>query len=158
MTTTKTAPLYVQFAQALHAKCQELGLQPTRYETPTGFFENANFFFVEFGPHLQAPALIVPKSATRMGRCDLHIDCSDLPGWIPATKKNGKVVGHFAPDLDLLTPVLKRLPGGAKRATQAPVATPVKAPVDTKAGEEELKSWAPDEETEGEFSTQAVGQ
>lgn len=141
MSTTKTAPLYVQFAQQLKQKCAEMGLSPLTADTETGFPQNEGWFFVRFGDQNSA-ALIVPKSKGRMGNCHSHIDLSDVPGYIPLPKKNGRVVCHYSADVDLIAKhVLPRLPGASKR----PIATPVKAtpaaPVDLSAGQAELDSW-----------------
>ena len=108
-TNVTKAPLYVQFAQALRERCAELGIEPTAAGTETGLPQNEGYFFVEFGPHGQSAAIIVPKSKTRMGNVHLHIDASDLEGCVELPKKNGRVICHFVPDVDLLTPVLKRL-------------------------------------------------
>jgi hypothetical protein len=154
----KSAPLYVQFAQALRVKCQELGLEPLSAGTETGFPQNENYFFVRFGTQ-DAAALIVPKSKLRMGMCDVHIDVSTLEGGMALKKKNGKVLSHFAPDVDLIAKhVLPRLPGASKRATivasgstqKAPVAEPAFTPIEMWAeGEGEL--------SDGEAELQTVG-
>lgn len=130
---TKTAPLYVQFAQALLKRCAEMGLEPLRAETETGFPQNEGYFFVRFGDQSSAAA-IVPKSKLRMGNVHLHIDAEGLDGYIPLPKKNGKVICHFVADVDLLAKhILPRLPGARKRdtivASKAPVSRPVETPV-----------------------------
>jgi len=133
MTATTTTPLYVQFAAALKQKCAELGLKFEECPgTETGFPQNEGYFFVRTAPG-QA-AMIVPKSKTRMANVHLHIDLTGVEGHVQLPKKNGKVLGHFVPDLDLIAEhVLPRLPGASKRATiiasRATVSAPVEAPV-----------------------------
>lgn len=158
-TASVPAPLYVQFAQALKQKIAEMGLEFEESEgTETGFPQNEGYFFVRSAPGLAA--MIVPKSKTRMGNVHLHIDASDLEGWVPLPKKNGKVIGHFVPDLDLLTPVLAMLPGRAKRptivASRAPVSATPKAPVTgpmTDVFGEALTNMLLDSQLEGSFAT-----
>ncbi len=122
MTTTNTAPLYVQFAQQIRAQIQALGLPaPTSAPTPTGFPENDGYFFVEWGTHLVAPALIVPKSKTRMGALHSHVDLSGLDGHIALPRRNGRVVCHFEPDVSKVRNALARFIGASKAPARAPV-------------------------------------
>lgn len=128
MSTITTAPLYVQFAQALRTEIARLGLPaPETHATPSSFYENGNWFFVEWGTHLAVPALIVPKSMTRMGNVHSHLDLSHLPGHIALPKKNGRVACHFAPDVSLISASLHLFIGASKR----PVAPPVRRLVST---------------------------
>lgn len=121
-TTNTSAPLYLAFAAALHAEIKALGLpSPTLASTPTGFPENENFFFVEWGAHGQAPALIVPKSKTRMGTIDSHLDLSGASGHIALPKKNGRVICKFEPDISKVSKVLAQFVGASKRPVAAPV-------------------------------------
>lgn len=155
---TQNTALYVQFAAQIRAMIEEQGLPaPASADTPTGFPENEGYFFVEWGPHLQAPALIVPKSKTRMGNLHSHLDLSALPGHIALPRKNGKVVCHFEPDLAKVSKALASFASGSasKRPTAAPVrrlvaasqATPAPASGPT-PGDLELASW-------GQFSAPA---
>lgn len=123
MTASNTSTaLYVQFANQIRAQIKALGLpEPTAAATPTGFPENEGYFFVEWGPHGQAPALIVPKSKTRMGNLHSHVDLSGIPGHIALPKKNGKVVCHFEPDASKVSKALASFIGSSKRPTAAPV-------------------------------------
>lgn len=118
-----TAPLYVQFAQALRIAIQAEGLPaPETHDTPSSFHENAGYFFVQWGPHGQSPALIIPKSVIRMGNLHSHIDLSGLPGHIALPKRNGRVACHFTPDIALVSRALHLFVGASKR----PVAPPVR--------------------------------
>jgi len=122
-TTTNAAPLYVQFAAQIRAEIEAQGLpEPTAAETPTGFPENEGYFFVEFGPHGSSPALIVPKSKTRMGALHSHVDLSGIPGHIALPRRNGRVVCHFEPDAAKVSKALASFVGASKR----PVAPPVR--------------------------------
>ena len=122
-TNNKTpAPLYVRFAQVLKDIClEETGLEPTAAPTETGLPQNGGYFFVEFGPHGgDTCALIVPRSKTRMGTCHVHVDCSDLEGWVDdGGKAPGKVISFFVPDAELLRPVIRRLAGASKRPNRS---------------------------------------
>ena len=125
--TTNTTALYIQFANALRAEIRAQGLpEPTAAETPTGFPENEGYFFVEFGPHGQSPALIVPKSKTRMGNLHSHVDLSTLSGHIPLPRKNGRVVCHFEPDVAKVSKAFASFVHASKR----PVAPPVRRLID----------------------------
>ncbi len=122
-TTSNVAPLFVQFAQAIRAEISRQGLpEPTHAETPTGFPENDGYFFVEWGTHGAAPALIVPKSKTRMGNLHSHVDLSGVPGFIALPKRNGRVVCHFEPDVSKVSKALHSFVGASKR----PIAPPVR--------------------------------
>lgn len=140
---------YVQFCHALIKFCEDQGLAPLRAETESGLPQNEGWCFLRFSEG--GAALIIPKGKTRMGNLHSHVDLSGHEGFIPLPKKNGKVICHFAPDLEKVKKVVPMFVGAAKRATAAPTpratqgATP-SAPVDTKAGEEEAASWAASEE------------
>lgn len=151
--TTIAAPLYVQFANQIKAQIKALGLpEPTTAATPTGFPENEGYFFVEWGTHGQAPALIVPKSKTRMGNLHSHVDLSGIPGHIALPKRNGKVVCHFEPDASKVSKALASFIGSSKRPTAAPVrrlaptltatnGVASQAPQGPTAADLELASW-----------------
>lgn len=122
-TTTNAAPLYVQFIAQIRAEIRDLGLpEPMTDSTPSGVPENKNHCFIEWGPHLVAPALIVPKSALRMGNLHSHIDLSAFAGHIALPKANGRVVCHFEPDVSKVSKALSQFVGASKR----PVASPVR--------------------------------
>lgn len=157
MSTTKT-PFYVQFAAAILAKCQELGLEPQLADTETGFPQNKGYFFVRFGTDANSPALIVPKGESRITKCDVHIDLSGLPGHLPLAKPNGKVMCHYTPDSELIGKhLLPRLVGASKRptafvakaqqvtASAPPPAAPLKVELNMYSGLEA------DDSEEGEF-------
>lgn len=138
---------YVQFCKALIKFCEEKGLNPVRANTETGLPQNEGWAFLRFSEG--GAALIIPKGKTRLGSLHSHVDLQGKDGYIALPKKNGKVICHFAPDLEKVKAVLPMFVGAAKRATAAPTpkatqaATP-SAPV-SKEGEEELKSWAQEE-------------
>ncbi len=155
MTTTttnsqKSAPLYVQLAQAIMLACQERGLQPqTDDQTETGFPQNKGYFFVRFGQGLTA-ALIVPKSVAKVGLCDSHVDLSGLDGYVPLRKENGKVLCHFDPSVGDVTQVIERLIGASKRDTRTPVRLPAqKAAAFVAAAPAEVPAIAPPTDTYG---------
>lgn len=113
--TTTTAPAYMTLIAALLETCDELGLAPVRAETPSTLPENKGFVFLRFG-HANAAALIVPKASAQVKLCDIHIDCSDLPGWVDLKRPNGRVMGHVdASQADWMS-ILMRLSGAEKRA------------------------------------------
>jgi len=171
MTTTTTAqksvPMYVQFAAALRARAEELGLQFESAATETGFPQNDGYFFVRTGP--SAAAMIVPKGKGRMANVHLHIPLDPTTeGYVALPKKNGRVLCHFAADLDLIAKhVLPALPGASKRPVARPLGTthskPVEAPVGDVFGaalddllavsEPASGSFASVEESEEEFQT-----
>lgn len=124
MSALNTAPLYVQFANQIRAEIAAQGLPPAETSpTPSGFPENENYFFVEWGAHGLAPALIVPKSKTRMGNIHSHVDLvsAQVPGAIPLPKKNGRVVCHLSPDMTSVSKALRLFVGASKRPVAAPV-------------------------------------
>lgn len=119
---------YINFTRALINACTEMGLAPLRSDTPSTLPENNGWCFLRFG-HDQAAALIIPKSVLRMGNCHVHIDMQGTPGHIPLPKRNGRVICHYEPSLELIIKhLLPRLPGAEKRASLPPVS---KTPVST---------------------------
>src|SRR5512146_542934 len=117
-----TAPLYVQFAQALRAEIAHLGLPaPISAPTETGFPQNAGYFFVRWDT-ADSAALIIPQSKTRMGNLHSHVDLSRFQGHVALPRRNGRVVCHFTPDVALVSKALHLFVGASKR----PVAPPVR--------------------------------
>lgn len=152
MSTKTETPTYVTFCQALIAECRAQGLQPVTAPTETGLPQNKGYAFLRFSD--DGAALIVPKSATRMGSLDSHVDLSGTDGYIPLTKPNGKVACHFAPDVAKVAKVLARFVGASKRATvvasrPASQATPgnLTSAVDSQYGDLEVASWAASQRT-----------
>lgn len=165
-TSTSTTVPYMQFLAAVRAEIRRLGLpEPSTAPTPSGLPENKGYVFIEWGEHLLVPALIVPKSTLRMGNLHSHVDLSDLPGYIPLRKPNGRVVCHFEPDPTKVSAALRRLIGASKVASRTPVRRPSdSSPVnsgptpDTRAADSEVASWAATAATaaaDSEFSSWA---
>jgi len=161
--STTTTKSYVTFTAALIAKCTELGLSPLRdMTTESTLPENAGWAFLRFGDNNSA-ALIVPKSVTRMGNCHVHIDCASSPGVVPLPKKNGRVICHHTPDLELLMKhVVPRLPGASKRdvlppTRKTPVTTPIvtleTTPATPEMPESPLVEWLTGDDSELEIGT-----
>lgn len=116
--TQTTAPLYVQFAQAIRDAIQAQGLPaPESAQTETGFPQNEGYFFVRWSD----AALIVPKSKLRMSNLHSHVDLSGQSGYIALPKKNGRVVCHFTPDITKVSEVLHLFVNASKRPLAAPV-------------------------------------
>ena len=108
-----TAPSYLTLIASLLEACDKLGYTPTREATTSTLPENAGWCFLRFGDK-SAAALIISKT----GRvCDVHVDASDLEGWMDLSRPNGRVMGHI--DQNLVkdwAPLLTRLSGASKRA------------------------------------------
>lgn len=125
-------------AQTL-AHARALGLPDPQLDpsTESGLPENKGFVFIEYGPHLVAPAIIVPRSARGPAIVHSHIDLSDLDGYVPLPKPNGRVVCHFLADPAKVASALARFVGASKRPVAAPVrrltpasGQPVSRPID----------------------------
>jgi len=152
--SNKTAPLYVQFINEIKAELDILGLPaPTSAPTETGLPENNGWVFIEFGPHGgNTPALIVPKSKTRMGVLHSHIDLAGVDGYIRPVSNNGRVVCHFEGIASKAARALFSFVNASKRPVAPPTrqsttsqATPnttPKAPQGPTPGELEAASWA----------------
>lgn len=129
MSSTKTAatiPAYLTLVARILELCEEMGQEPVRAGTASTLPENKNYVFVRFGSD-DAAALIVPKAAGAVKLCDIHVDLSTEPGWVPLTKPNGRVLGRVDLSVADLSSVLIALVGASKRpvkrggkASQAP--------------------------------------
>lgn len=124
--SSKTQHAYIQFTASVRRTIDGLGLPTPTLDpsTPTGLPENDGYVFVEWGQHLVAPAIIIPKSKLRMGNLHSHLDLSAYPGHVPLPKKNGRVVCHFEADLAKVSRVLALFADAT--ASKRPVAPPVK--------------------------------
>lgn len=145
-------PLYVQFIDQVRAAIRAEGLpEPTAAETPSGLPENEGYCFIEWGAHGSAPAMIVPKSKTRMGNLHSHVDLSGHQGHIQLPKRNGRVVCHFAPDVALVSRALHAFMGASKRDVAAPVRRLPGASQSTSATASGPASQAPKGPTAGDL-------
>jgi len=152
--SNKTAPLYVQFINEIKAELDILGLPaPTSAPTETGLPENNGWVFIEFGPHGgNTPALIVPKSKTRMGVLHSHIDLAGVDGYLRPVSNNGRVVCHFEPNASKAASALASFVTASKRPVAPPTrqstaSKPASQPpltnvADSQAAELEVASWA----------------
>lgn len=162
--SASTVP-YLQFIAAVRAEIRRLGLPEPQTDpgTTSGLPENRGYVFIEWGAHLIAPALIVPKSTLRMGNLHSHVDLGDLPGHIPLRSPNGRVVCHFEPDIRKVSVALERFIGASKVASRTPVrrlptdarpasqapGVPIEAmfpDLVSAAADEEVRSWADSDE------------
>mgnify|MGYP001567933139 CR=1 FL=1 len=152
MTTTIKInhPATKAFVTALLGECAKLGLAVLSLDptTESGLKENGGWCFLRLeGDHANGASLIIPKAVTRLGNLHSHVDLMGKDGYIPLPKKNGKVVCHFAPDVEKVKKVLPAFLSAAKRATAAPTPkTTVSAPVNpllAEPTEEELNTLAP---------------
>ena len=157
MTTTTAQSQHLAFIAQTLAAARALGLPDPQLDpsTESGLPENKGYVFIEYGPHLVAPAIIVPKSARGPVTVHSHVDLSDLDGYVPLTKPNGRVVCHFRAEPRAVAQALTRFVGASKRPVAAPVrrptpasgqpvSTPVAAPAPDPSGDLEVASWASD--------------
>lgn len=109
-------------AQTL-AAAKALGLPDPTLDpsTESGLPENKGYAFIEYGVHLVAPAIIVPKSARGPAIVHSHIDLSDMDGYVPLPRPNGRVVCHLKADPKAVASALARFVGASKRPVAAPV-------------------------------------
>lgn len=114
MSKNSTVPAYLVLVAQLLEQCSDVGVEPIRAATPSTLPENKGYVFLRFGSD-QAAALIIPKATAEVKLCDIHVDCSDLPGWVPLKKENGRVMGHIAPATADLKQIVERLIGASKR-------------------------------------------
>ena len=116
MSNNSTVPAYLNLVAHILATCEELGAEPTRAATPSTLPENKGYVFVRFGEG--AAAAIIPKSTGQVKLIDVHVDLSDLPGWVPLTKPNGRVIGRIDASTADWSQILPRLMGASKRPVQ----------------------------------------
>jgi hypothetical protein len=117
MTTINASQFtYVKFCADLIARAEKLA-PVVRADTESGLPQNEGWAFLRFVG--SEAAMIVQKSKSKAPQIHSHVDLSGKAGFIELPKKNGKVICHFAPDLDLIEAVLPLFVGASKRATAA---------------------------------------
>ena len=151
MSNTNQSQHLTFIAQTL-AAAKALGLpDPQLYpSTESGLPEVKGYVFIEYGPHGAAPAIIVPKSARGPAIVHSHVDLSDMDGYVPLPKPNGRVVCHFKADPQAVASALTRFVHASKRPVAAPVrrltpasGQPVSRPVDVLKASSHHASGAP---------------
>lgn len=120
---SNTQSQHLTFIAQTLAAAKALGLPDPQLDpsTESGLPENKGYVFIEYGPHLAAPAIIVPKSARGPAIVHSHVDLADMDGYIPLPKPNGRVVCHFKADPQAVASALTRFVGASKRPVAAPV-------------------------------------
>lgn len=120
---SNTQSQHLTFIAQTLAAAKALGLPDPQADpgTESGLPENKGYVFIEYGPHLAAPAIIVPKSARGPAIVHSHVDLSDMDGYIPLPKPNGRVVCHFKATPAAVAQALTRFVGASKRPVAAPV-------------------------------------
>jgi hypothetical protein len=121
--STTTVSKTRAFGQTILAICEELKLPvPTLSPTESGLPENTGWIFVGFGPKSvnssrelgDTACLIISKSLTQVHS---HLDLDGEEGYLPLPKKCGRVICHFAADIDLIANVIGRFVTASRRAT-----------------------------------------
>ena len=137
MSKNTTVPSYISLVATLLEECDRAGLVPTRDDsTRSTLPENTGYVFLRFGDK-SAASLIIPKCIGGMTKlCDIHLEVSDLAGWVELKRPNGRVMGHIdANAVSDWSAIIGRLSGASKRpikrasqgASQAPVVQEVEA-------------------------------